>query len=85
MPLLAALPCPCCPAAPLHLSRPALQLKMTVDFEMTGMLDGKAARCLASLFPALTPFRLMKPGDTHPVCLNHLLNPIGVHNKAKIV
>lgn len=31
----------------------SLQLKMMVDFEMTGMLDGKAALCLAALFPAV--------------------------------
>lgn len=62
---MAALACSCCPVALLHLSRPALQLKMTVDFEMTRMLDGKAAQCLATLFPALIPLCLMKPRDTH--------------------
>lgn len=85
--LMAAMACSCCLAALLHLSRPALQLKMTVDFEMTGMLDGKAAQCLATLFPALTPLCLMKPRDTHEMIqfVFYLLNPTGVHNEAKIV
>jgi len=52
---MAALACSCCPAAVRHLSGPALQLKMMVEFEMTRVLGGKAAQRLATAFPALVP------------------------------
>lgn len=41
----------------------SLRLKMVVDFEMAGMLGGKAALCLATLFPALNAVILMRPRD----------------------
>lgn len=69
MRLTAALARSRCLAALLHLSKPALQLKMTVDCEMNGMLDGKAAKRLAALLPALIPLCLMKPRDTHEMIM----------------
>lgn len=85
--LTAALACSCCLAALLHLSRHTLQLKMTVDFEMTGMFDGEPAQCLATLCPAPIPLCLTKPRDTHEMIwiAFYLPNPIGVSNETKIV